>query len=187
MDQAEVKAIIYCQKGELTSFTFLYELYVEKIYRFVYFKTWHQETAEDITAQTFLKAMEHMNDYDLNKGTFSSWLYRIAHNTIVDHYRTTKKEVDIDTLFDLSSGENIPAQTEVRRALGEVEAYLKKLPADTRELLLMRLWQGLSYQEIAEVTGKSEGALKMAASRALRDLRSSLSTVALLLILASLS
>ncbi len=186
MDQAEIQAITACQRGEKTSFTFLYERYVEKIYRFIYFKTWHQQTAEDITSLTFIKALEHIDDYDLSVGSFSSWLYRIAHNAVVDHYRTAKKEVDLDALFDLSSSENIPAQTEVRRALAEVEDYLKKLPTDTRELLIMRLWQGMSYQEISDITGKSEGSLKMAASRALRELRASLSAAALLLLLVSL-
>lgn len=187
MDQAEAKAIAACQEGELTSFTFLYDLYAAKIYRFVYFKTWHSETAEDITSLTFLKALEHIGDYKAARGNFSSWLYRIAHNTVVDYYRTSKSEVDIDELLDLSSTDNIPAQTDTKQALNEVADYLKTLPTDTRELLIMRLWQGLSYQEIAEITGKSEGSLKMAASRALRDLRSSLSAAALLLVIASLS
>lgn len=187
MDQAERQAIAACQTGELTQFTLLYERYIEKIYRFVYFKTFHQETAEDLTSFTFMKALEHIADYEVARGNFSSWLYRIAQNTVIDHYRTTKQEVDIEQAFNLASGQNVAAETEVSLALQEVQTYLKSLEPDTRELIIMRLWQGLSYQEIAELTGKSEGALKMAASRALKQLRSSVSAATLLLIFGSLN
>jgi RNA polymerase sigma-70 factor (ECF subfamily) len=186
MDQAERQAIAACQTGELTHFNFLYERYLEKIYRFVYFKTWHRQTAEDLTSVTFMKALEHIADYDVARGNFSSWLYRIAHNTVIDHYRTAKQEVDIEQVFNLASGENVAAKTEVNLALEEVKEYLKSLETETRELLIMRLWQGLSYQEISELTGKNESALKMAASRALKSLRANISPAALLLIIMNL-
>lgn len=187
MDTIELQAISACQAGKLTQFTFLYEQYVDKVYRFVYFKTFHRETAEDLVSLTFTKALENINKFDAGRGNFSSWLYRIAHNNVIDHYRTTKTTVDIDEMLNLASGTNIAEEAETNRALMEVKDYLTKLDKDTRDLLLMRLWQGLSYQEIAEITGKGEGALKMAASRALRELRSSLSAVALLLIISSLN
>ncbi len=182
MDQTELKAIVACQAGRLDQFTALYELYAERIYRFVYYKTWHREVAEDLTSLTFLKALEHITDYDIGRGNFSSWLYRIAHNNVVDYYRTAKLAVDIDDIFNLAAKQDLFTKTEVNLALEEVKKYLGSLSSETRDLLFMRLWQGLSYQEIAEITGKSEGALKMSASRALRQLRDGFSAVVFLLI-----
>lgn len=187
MEPAERQAIAACQTGDLTNFTTLYELYVDKIYRFVYFKTFHQQTAEDLVSVVFMKALENIAKYDVVKGNFSSWLYRIAQNTVIDHYRTTKSTVNLDEMFDLASKQNVVSEVEASLALQEVKDYLTSLDSDTRDLLIMRLWQGLSYQEIAELTGKSEGALKMATSRALKTLRSSISAAAWLLLLASFS
>lgn len=183
MDQTELRAITACQAGELTQFSLLYTMYIEKIYRFIYYKTWHRPTAEDLTSLTFMKALEHIADYSSTRGNFSSWLYRIAQNTVIDHYRTAKAEANIDDMYDLASRQNIAAEAETNLALAEVKDYLKTLDTETRDLLIMRLWQGLSYQEIADLTGKSEGALKMAASRALKTLRSQVSVAALLLLL----
>lgn len=177
MDQAEAQAIAACQRGELTQFTLLYELYVEKIYRFVYFKTLHRETAEDITSLVFMKALEHIGDYQVAKGSFSSWLYRIAQNTVIDHYRTAKPAIDIDQVWGLAAPHNLIEEVEVKRAVEMVGEYLKLLPPASRDLLIMRLWQGLSYQEMADLTGKSEGALKMAVSRALKQLRNNVVAV----------
>jgi RNA polymerase sigma-70 factor, ECF subfamily len=181
MDQEEIQAIQACQQGRLNEFSRLYERYVEKIYRFIYYKTGHRQICEDLTSLTFLKALEHVSDYKVDRGMFSSWLYRIAQNTVIDHYRTSKPQVSLDDLFQLSSQQDLSDDTEIKLALDEVKTYLASLEADVRDLLIMRLWQGLTYQEIADITGKSEGALKMAAARALKRLRASLPPLAFII------
>ncbi len=187
MDRLESQAIAACQAGNLTQFTLLYERYADKLYRFVYFKTWHRETAEDLVSVAFMKALENIAKFDSSRGNFSSWLYRIAHNTVIDHYRTAKPTLDIDEIFGLSAKTNLAEETQINRSLAEVKDYLLKLDQATRDLIIMRLWQGLSYQEIADITGKSAGSLKMAASRALRELRASLSPLAWWLIISTLN
>ena len=101
MDTIELQAVARCQAGELAHFTLLYERYLEKVYRFIYFKTYHRQTAEDLTSLTFMKALEKVGSYDAGKGRFSSWLYRIAQNTVIDHYRTAKLAANIDDIFNL--------------------------------------------------------------------------------------
>lgn len=171
MDSAELQAVKASQSGNPAQFTVLYERYVTKIYRFIYFKTFHRETAEDLTSLTFMKALEHINDFNAAQGNFSAWLYRIAHNTVIDHYRTGKSNLNLDEVFALAAPQNVAEQAQANLALDKVKAFMQALDQDMQELLLMRLWQGLSYQEIAEITGKSEGSLKMAVSRALKALR----------------
>src|SRR6056297_2278284 len=90
MKQRESQAINNCQQGQLDSFNWLYERYIKKIYNFIYYKTMHQETAEDLTSQTFIKALNKINSFDSEQGTFQAWLYKIARNTVIDHYRTQK-------------------------------------------------------------------------------------------------
>ena len=75
------------QAGNLEHFGEIYDVYIKKIYNFIYYKTHHKETAEDLTSETFRKALSNIKSFDTHRA-FSSWLYRIAQNTVIDHYRT---------------------------------------------------------------------------------------------------
>ena len=182
MDPQELFAVKQCQAGQLEAFTLIYDSYAERVYKFLYFKTFHRESAEDLTSQTFIKALEHVKSFDPERGQIVSWLYRIAQNTFIDHYRRERPTNDIDEVWGLASHEDVAEVVANREALGKVEQYLALLSPEERELILMRVWQGLSYQEIAEVTGRSEASLKMASSRALKKLRESIPLAAYLLL-----
>jgi RNA polymerase sigma-70 factor, ECF subfamily len=172
MENAELKIIEKCQKGELEQFGQLYESYVDKIYHFLYYRTAHKETAEDLTSTTFIKALDNIKKFNPSKGVFLAWLFRIARNSLYDFYRAKKDIVDIDeVIFFLSSPENLPADLDAKNKLKEVEVYLKELPAREREIIVLRVWDELSYREISELLGKSEAACKMAFSRAIGKLR----------------
>lgn len=171
-----------CQKGNLDEFTELYEQYFEKIYRFIYYKTHHQQTAEDLTSQVFIKTLENIGRFNPRKGLFSSWLYRIARNKVIDYYRTKKNESDIAGFWDLKSGEKIDYDLENKEKLDEVKQYLDKLKPEQREVMVMRIWDGLSYQEIAEILNKKEANCKMIFSRTMKKLREEI-PLALLIIL----
>lgn len=149
----------------------LYEQYVDKIYKFIYFKTHHKETAEDLTSQTFFKALEKIGDYDSKKGQFSSWLYRIAQNTVVDYYRSRKETVDISDVWDLTAKGDIVRDSEFREQLEKIAKYLAEFSGEQREIIVMRVWDELSYKEIAEIVGKNESNCKMIFSRAINKLR----------------
>lgn len=171
MDSKEQKLIKDCLKGDLEKFGGLYEIYIDKIYKFIYFKTHHKETAEDLVSQTFFKALQNVKDFDLGKGKFSSWLYRIAKNCVIDHYRTRKSEIDIYDIWNLAGKQDIKRDSEIKDKLEQMEKYLKNLPGEQRDIILMRTWGDMSYKEIAEAIGKKEDNCKMIFSRAINKLR----------------
>lgn len=173
------------QAGDAEAFGLLYDRYVRKIHDYLFYRCHHRETAEDLTSLTFTKALERLASFDANKGTFSAWVYRIARNALIDHYRALKPETDIEDVWDLlRDGTDMVRDAETAERLRQVETHLATLPAQQRELVIMRVWDGLTYAEIAAVTGKSEAACKMAFSRTMTALREVLPLAALLLFLA---
>ncbi len=185
MDQAELQLIRDAQAGNRRAFASLYDAYLDRVYRYVYFRTHHKETAEDITAGVFVKALEKISSFDAGKAGFTTWLYAIARNALTDHYRRRKPDADLEDVWDtLASGEDIPADTDARARLARVQDLMKDLPAAQREIVLLRVWDELSYAEIAAVTGKSEAASKMAFSRAVATLRKRAPDALLVLLLA---
>jgi len=115
--------------------------------------------------------LEKIKTFNSDKGTFSAWLYQIARNTVIDHYRTRKKTVDIDDVWDMAEDQDIERDIDVQEKLKSVEKHLAKLRSEQREIIIMRIWQDMSYAEIAEALDKSEGSCKMAFSRAINTLR----------------
>ncbi|MBN1778678.1 MAG: sigma-70 family RNA polymerase sigma factor [Candidatus Buchananbacteria bacterium] len=180
---SEQQVISQCQQGQLDGFGQLYDLYIKKIYNFIYYKTHHQQTAEDLTSQTFLKALSKINQFDINKGYFSTWLYQIARNTVIDHYRTSHPEIDIQDVWDLASDSDIAKDTEIKTQLKEVEKYLNQLDSAQREIIILRVWEQMSYKEIAEIVGKSEASCKMMFLRSLEKLRNHLPLAIYLLLI----
>lgn len=160
-----------------------YDAYVRKIYKYVYYRTQHRETAEDLTSQVFLKAFDKLGSFDESRGTFSAWIYGIARNALTDHYRSSREAIDIDDVWDLRSDEDVERDVEARERVEKLRPYLQALPKDQRELVFMRLWDGLSYAEISEITGRSEDACKMAFSRTVARLRKEVPSAILLLML----
>jgi RNA polymerase sigma-70 factor (ECF subfamily) len=152
-------------------FTQVYDKYAEKIYQFIYYKTYHRETAEDLTSHTFLKAFENLKRFNPKRGTISAWLYQIARNTVIDHYRTLRYTVSVHDIWDLASEEDIEVDLENRVQLEKIHSALKGLPGDQRDIIIMRVWQELPYKEIALIMGKSEASLKMMYSRTIARLK----------------
>ena len=178
----EEKAIISCQRGRLADFGYLYDLYAKKIYSFIYCKTFHKQDAEDLTAETFLKALDKIKKFDLQKGNFSSWLYQIARNNVVDHYRQKKSYFPVDDAWDIKDNSDIEKDVNLKEKIEKVKQYLEALSAEQREIIVLRVWQDLPYKEIAEITGKSEPAVKMAFSRAIKTLQKEMSLCLLLIL-----
>jgi RNA polymerase sigma-70 factor (ECF subfamily) len=175
VDYLEAEYLNKATSGDASAFAQLYDEYVRKIYRYVYYRTHHQETAEDLTSLIFMKAFEEIRSFKKQKGTFSAWLYRIARNTVIDHYRSVRTTSPLEDVWDaLRDKQDVPRDLDLQTKLAEVEVALASLPSAQREILLLRLWDGYSYAEIAQMTNKSEAACKMGASRALKALRNSL-------------
>lgn len=167
-----------------TAFASMYDANAERIYRYHYYRLRHRETAEDLTSQTFLKAFERFGTFDPSKGTMTTWLYRIARNTFIDHLRALHPSADIGGIAEfVSSGEDVAANVVAREAVEQARTLIQRLTPDQREVVLLRLWDELSYAEIAELTGKSEAASKMAFSRGIASLRKQAGPLAVLTLL----
>ena len=154
----------------------LYELYVEKIYNYIYYRTGSVRDAEDLTGRVFFKAMSHIKGYKHMGLPFSAWLYRIAHNLVANYHRdrSRKKEIPLEYI----PGQVLPQkgpQPEVQIVRSqEVEDLLQTIKglADNRqELLILKFVDQLSNAEIGQIMRKSEGAIKSLYHRTLLELR----------------
>ena len=166
-------------------FAELYDAYVEKIYRFIYYKTLHKETAEDLTSETFFKALKNIKSFDSSR-SFSSWIYKIAQNTVIDYYRTLKRTENIDDIWDLKDEDDFLKRIDDKIDIKRVKEHLSLLPSLQRDIIIMRIWQDMSYGEIAEVIGKSEDNCKVIYSRAIAKLRESISIISFILLISKI-
>jgi RNA polymerase sigma-70 factor (ECF subfamily) len=174
----ELEIIKACQAGNFDGFGALYEAYIRKIYDFIYYKTYHKETAEDIASAVFMKALENIGSYKPGKGSFSAWLYGIARHAVIDHYRRGKPEIPVEDIWDLAEPRDFTVDIDAKHQLKEVQTHLAKFKPAHREIMMLRLWQELSYREIAEIAGTSEANCKMIFSRTLGKLRAEMGPAA---------
>lgn len=157
--------------GDKDAFAKIYDAYIDKLYKFIYFKVDAFE-AEDLTELTFMKAWEKRKKYDPAKSSFSSWLYTIARNTVIDHYRVSKPTEELDVrLPDEKKISNPKFQTEESLNASLLRKAVNSLPKNYRDIVLLRFIDDLSYEEIADIMGKSEGSIRIMQFRAIRQLR----------------
>jgi RNA polymerase sigma-70 factor (ECF subfamily) len=168
---SEQELITLVQGGDASAFGALYEKYADVVYAFVYWKVQHRETAEDITSRTFMKALKSIRSLEAADGAFRPWVYTIARNTVVDHWRTRHEHADIDDVWDLAGNEDIPRDADARLRLAGVQKYLHQLDAVQRDVVLLRVWGDLSYEEIGRIIGKRPDNCKVIFSRAVRKMR----------------
>lgn len=173
MLEGEQKLVERAKSGDSSAFGLLYDYYLPRIYRFVLIKVGHREAAEDITHLAFLKAWENIDRYSYRGYPFGSWLYRVARNTMMDHYRGSSPQIYIDdTFIEPESdrprpGENIDTKFESERIM----AAIAKLSALEQDVIIMRFVDDLPTKEVAEAVGKSDGAVKLIQHRAMKKLR----------------
>ena len=163
------------QDGDATSFAELYERFHDKIFRYIYFKTGNPNDAEDITEDVFLRMLESINSFRWKGHPFSSWLFRIAHNLIVDHFRkrSRQKNTPLDDAGDLAgaTSHEIEAELDVKLAIERVHLAMEGLTDLQKEVMSMRFAAGLSVRETAEAVGKRENAVKALQHAAIKKLR----------------
>ncbi len=173
MLDGEIKLIENAVRGKASAFGLLYDHYQPKIYRFVLIKVGRREDAEDLTHQVFINAWQNISNYKDLGFPFSSWLYRIARNQVIDRYRAKKpeislEEVDEENFTDLGINEkNIDDKIQIERVMEAI----KELKDDYQDILVMRFVEDLSVRETAVAVGKSEGAVKLMQHRAIKELK----------------
>ena len=169
MEESEIlKKII---AGDTDQFGLLYDAYADRIYKYLFYRTHDQEVAQDLTSTTFFKAIQSVQKFDTTKGNFSSWIYRIARNTLFDHYRTKKQTDPIEYAETIANDSNIEEETMDRELVRKVKESFSQLNENQQEIITMRIWDELSYAEIAKILGKSEASCKVAFHRATLKLK----------------
>ena len=160
-------------EGNADAFGELYTLFVDKIYRYIFHHVYEKTTAEDITAEVFLKAWRSLSSCEGRENTFSPWLYRIAHNQMVDEIRKKQRRPSVE----LENAENVISygrSSEEYANRQELLELIDKLPPNHKQVIILKFIEGLSNSEIAEITGKREGAIRAIQMRALAKLKKEL-------------
>ncbi len=169
----ERQLIQRAKQGEAAALSALYNKYVDRIFLYVRYRTGDDQIAEDITAEVFLRAIESIDKYEYQGVPFGAWLYRIAHARIIDFWRKSKHHQTAPLTDPLlqegaySSSENIETDFLLQHSLA---AALRQLTDDQQNVVILKFMQGLSNAEIAQMLGKTEGAVKGLQWRALEAL-----------------
>ncbi|HVM76783.1 MAG TPA: sigma-70 family RNA polymerase sigma factor [Candidatus Paceibacterota bacterium] len=180
MIDGEEKLIKDAIRGSSSAFGALYDHYQPMIYRFVLVKVGSREEAEDITHQVFLSAWQNVRTYKHRGHPFSSWLYQIARNQVIDHYRSKKSDVSIDVMDPeyFAAQASMSADLMLKLDVEKVRRAVAELKPDYQDVIIMRFIEDLPLKETAAAMGKTEGAVKLIQHRAIKELQQMLGTQA---------
>lgn len=178
LPESEESLIRRATQHDEAAFTLLYDKYLDRVYRHVYYRVGNRTDAEDITQEVFVRAWKAIGRYEWTGAPFQSWLTTIAHNLVFDYYRRkagskmiTMNEPEADMRIDNPKGKVTagfdPDQVSLREEIA-------KLKGDKQKVIIMRFIEGFSYSEIARALKKREGAVRVIQYRALKELRSKL-------------
>jgi len=159
--------------GNFDAFGELYNIYLDQIYRYVFYQVNDKMTAEDITEEVFVKAWKAIRSCKGKEKTFLSWLYRIAHNHLINTLRSMKRfaSIEEENFVDI-----IDPKVEVEEEI-ECQELLEKitcLPRNQRQVIILKFIEGFDNREIGKIMGKNEGAIRVSQMRALATLRQEL-------------
>lgn len=154
------------------AFAELYNAYVDKIYKYIYYKVGNAPDAEDLCEQVFLKAWEAIGRYTWCGYPFSAWLYKMAHNLVVDHYRMRRDTLPLNDVL-ATSDEPVDPQNMLRQTLDacELQEAIFQLTPEQRQVIALKFIEGYENAEIAQMMNKKEGAIRALQYRALRSLQ----------------
>jgi len=168
----ELKLISLSQQGDAEAFARLYACYVGRITRYVYFRVTDHQLAEDITSRIFLKMLEKLDTYQVGQSQIGAWLYRIAHNAVIDHYRTKKTFISLEDVHqaEIRQEDGIEEKLDLQIKSEQLRAALQVLTEEQQRVLILKFIDGLSTREIARQLGKRQGAVRGLQMRALQRL-----------------
>ncbi len=178
-EQAAIEKLVRdAQKGDSTALAALYERFFDQIYRYVSFKSGSRDEAEDITGDVFVKMLESIHSFKWQGHPFSSWLFRIAHNLIVDYFRrgARKKTVPLEAAAATvgTTPDDLDRVVETNLTMAEVRVAMQGLTSLQQEVISLRFAGGLSVSETAGALGKNDNAVKALQHIGLKKLRTML-------------
>ncbi|GGN98448.1 sigma-70 family RNA polymerase sigma factor [Microbispora bryophytorum] len=166
--------VLRAKTGDSEAFGVLYDHYLELIYRYVYFRVGGHALAEDLTSETFLRALRGIAEFTWQGRDFGAWLVTIARNLVTDHYKSGRNRLEVTTAEILDTpldGPHIPENAVVANMVNEhVMLAIKQLGAEQQECVILRFLHGMSLEETAVIMGKKSGAIKALQFRAIRAL-----------------
>lgn len=178
--EEEIEGLVKgAQKGDQESFAGIYDLFIDLIYRYVYYRVAPSE-AEDLVENVFLKVWENIRQYKPKKRSFSAWVFRIAHNLIIDHYRASKNgnTQELDPRFpDLDREHNPIGKVQNTLDKEVLRTAISKLKKPYQEVIIHKYINEFSNKETAEILKKSEGSLRILQFRALKALKKELEDI----------
>ncbi|GHK00239.1 ECF subfamily RNA polymerase sigma factor, BldN family [Streptomyces sp. NPDC003753] len=161
------------QAGEADAFGRLYDQYSDTVYRYIYYRVGGRATAEDLTSETFLRALRRIGTFTWQGRDFGAWLVTIARNLVADHFKSSRFRLEVTTgeMLDANEVERSPEDS-VLESLSNAALLeaVRRLNPQQQECVTLRFLQGLSVAETARVMGKNEGAIKTLQYRAVRTL-----------------
>ncbi|KIF68590.1 RNA polymerase subunit sigma-24 [Streptomyces sp. AcH 505] len=161
------------QAGEADAFGRLYDQYSDTVYRYIYYRVGGKATAEDLTSETFLRALRRISTFTWQGRDFGAWLVTIARNLVADHFKSSRFRLEVTTgeMLDANEVARSPEDS-VLESLSNAALLeaVRKLNPQQQECVTLRFLQGLSVAETARVMGKNEGAIKTLQYRAVRTL-----------------
>lgn len=177
--QPEQDLVRRAVSGDVDAFGELYILHLNAIYRYIFFRVGERPDAEDLTEQVFLKAWEALPQYKEQGNPFTSWLYRIAHNIVIDHHRRNAI-VKANSVHNSENQINSNEKSALHQILEhegrtELAMAIAQLPEEQQQVIILRFIEGLNHSEVANIIGKNEGTCRMIQHRALVALNKLLS------------
>ncbi|MFC1908708.1 RNA polymerase sigma factor [Chloroflexota bacterium] len=170
-NQAEIVGLVKkAAGGNFNAFGELYSLYLDPIYRYVFYQVKDKMTAEDITEEVFVKAWKAIESCQGKEQTFSSWLYRIAHNHMINTLRKTQKCTSIEqhNIVDIKDAKQ---EVEIGLEYRELLEAITCLPQNQKQVIILKFIEGMETREIGKIMGKREGAIRILQMRALNTLK----------------
>lgn len=162
------------QRGDADAFERLYDFYVAKIFRFIFLKTGNKENAEDLTSETFIRFWNYIRREKINRDTAEPILFKIARNRIIDYYR--KKEIITQEIDEVIVNRISDEQQDFinqminREEIKEMMAAIRELKDEYQEIIILRFVEDMDIDEVAEITGKTNGSVRVLSHRALKAL-----------------
>lgn len=177
MDRQREQALIKAaQRGDQNAFAALYRAYVDKIYRYILFRVESVQTAEDLTAEVFLRMVESLPSYEDRNTPLLVWLYRIAHARVIDHYRRYKRTAEQASLDSVEIGADLDLDSDLltEYRVDQLRAALSRLTDSQRQVIILRFIEGYSLEATAQAMDKTVDAVKALQYRALQALAAAL-------------
>ncbi len=162
------------KSGDLDKLGLLYERHKKRLFGFFYNMNGNASLSEDLVQNVFERMLKYKHTFT-GEGSFSAWMFRTARNVNYDYYRKNKmsfKQSEVATIaYKLEATESIENAMQQRDDISVLHRAMQKLPPEKKEVLVLSKFKGMKFSEIAAVLGCSEGAAKVKAHRALKDLR----------------